>query len=546
MNDRFFFVHGLRTLVHCLLFLGFIAYQFTQPLFLNADVWVISYFLLFVALSLDFFGFYFYEKIKEYYFIQHLFFTMDAVLVTIGFFYMSLPALSSLLMYVYFFQIISAGFIGKYKSAFTHCLLISLLFSWILILKPLEVAGSSSVLLVFSIGNLFFMLAAGVGGLLGFQANKINWSLRKANKDFSQLRNINQLIVQNIKMGLFITDEENTIVYANQQALRILNTPSHSLGSVHDIFPRVNTLFQKEGKQAKKFNSIKVQYKDNEDIKTIGIFASPFLDHSSGLNRHLILFQDCTIDYQREKDEREQDKLISIGRMAKGIAQGLKTPLSSISNSIQSIDIHNKESFKNKKLMNIAQEKINHLNNTIGDFLSYAQSENKVPVVPLEGVHVNGILESLLDQISHHKEWSHIHHYITLKAHGFIEGHPDKLQKAFFHIIKNSCEAMEDKKEGANLSIETFDDNEWVVIRIKDTGSGIDERDKPHIFEPFYSTKVDGSGLGLAVAHKWVSQYNGSISFGSTDREETLCTLRFPNQPTLLPEEVVKQQRKIA
>ena len=543
ITDKFFFVHGLRTLLHSLLFVGFVAYQFTQPLFLNADIWVITYFLLFAALFLDFVGFYFYEKVNNNYFLQNLLLILDSVLVTIGFFCMSLPVLSSVLMYLYFSQIISAGFVGKYKGAFIQCLLISMLFSWVLILKPLEATGSSGTLLVFIIGNLLFLLAAGVGGLLGSQASKINWSLNKAGQALNELKNLNELIVQNIKMGLFITDEENTIVYANKQALRILNMPSDFFIPVHRVFPQIRSLLQSKGNR---LSHIKAKYKSHSDIKTIEIFISPFLDNTDDLKRHLILFQDCTLASQEEEKEKEKEKFASIGRMAAGIAHELRNPLSSISGSIQLMDIHNKNSSENTRLMNIAVSEIHRLNNIIKDFLTYAGSEDTLSKVPFQCVQVNSVLEGLLEQVSCNKRWAHIHHYVTLKAHGFIEGHVDKFKQIFFNVVKNSCEAMENIKEGGNLSIETFDDNEWVVIRIKDTGTGISESDKPYIFDPFYSTKTSGSGLGLAVVHKLVSKYKGFISFETVDTGGTICNLRFPIQPVLLPDEMAKQQRKIA
>ena len=472
-----------------------------------------------------------------------------------------------------------AGLLWQYKGAFAQGLLVSFYFSCVLVLQPSFAESYPSLLFAFILNNIGFMVMAGLSGFLGATALKRDWLIGIGEKASWDLENLNQLIVENMNMGLFILDEDKNIIHSNSQARKLLSLPEGFSASIHQVFPEIKNHLSSHSppsdshqewgvnrlqleclanpnaggvtSQTKRIMEVFLSPIKNSSVSHLGAigwsqnnmssdshFLSQNLDSQTKLNegesapkikrKSLILFQDMTQEREREKQEREQEKLAGIGRMAVGIAHEIRNPLSSVGGSIQLLDLDNKTNKKeNKRLMDIALKEISRLNNIIGEFLSYTSDESALENLPTEPVEINTVLEELLDSVRVNPHWDHIKHHAVLQAHGLVEGRADKFKQIFWNVVKNACEAMSHQKEGC-LTLETFDDNEWVVVRIKDNGCGISDKDKPFIYEPFYSKKEKGSGLGLAIARKLTLFYKGSLSYQAVRKGGTLFEIRFP------------------
>ena len=103
--------------------------------------------------------------------------------------------------------------------------------------------------------------------------------------------------------------------------------------------------------------------------------------------------------------------------------------------------------------------------------------------------------------------------------------HSDSLQAALMNLVKNALESME---EGGQLMVRSYMTRESVALDLIDTGSGVDDNTVLHMFEPFYSTKEGGSGLGLPTARKIIEAHGGRISVQSEVGRGTKFVLEFP------------------
>ena len=614
-NNRLFFVRSLLMALHSFLLVGFIAYQFVQPLFINATTWIWAYLCLFICFVFDFIFFYSHglqtvggwaqglnrndmfgkapsavggwaqglnlpkkSKVFGSSYVQGMGVFLDTVLITVCL-SMVLPALSSVLLFIYMLSILGAGVLGQYKGAFAQGLLVSFLFSCVLILQPAFAESYPSLVFAFVLNNIGFMAVAGLSGFFGAEALKRDWLIGVGDKANWELENLNRLIVENMDMGLFIVDEDTHIIHSNSQARKLLALPEGFSAPIYRLFPEIREYlissnpdvhrfqleYQIDGEAGSAIGAGSVRGADSDrgagsaigagsargadsdrgvGTKTIEVFISPIkgadFETSQG-QKNLILFQDVTQEKEWEKQEREQEKLAGIGRMAMGIAHELRNPLSSVGGSIQLLDLdNNKNKEENKRLMDIALREISRLNGIIGEFLSYTSDESTLENLPTEPVDINTVLEELLDSVRVNPHWDHIKHHALLKAHGLVEGRADKFKQIFWNVVKNGCEAMSHQAEGC-LTLETFDDQEWVVVRIKDNGRGISDKDKPFIYEPFYSKKEKGSGLGLAITRKLVLFYKGFISHQPAEKGGTLFEIRFPLQSNPLPSEMARR-----
>ena len=99
------------------------------------------------------------------------------------------------------------------------------------------------------------------------------------------------------------------------------------------------------------------------------------------------------------------------------------------------------------------------------------------------------------------------------------------LRQALLNLVKNSESAME---KGGRLDIEVFSDGDFVRIAVRDTGCGIDQEHLAKIFEPYFTTKASGTGLGLTVAYKIVKEHGGDMGVESTVGQGTCFTISLP------------------
>ena len=540
-SEKFFYVLGLHALIHSLLLLGFVFYQFVYPIFLNSDAWVFIYLSAFIILSVDFLFFYFYERIKYRPIFYGLYLSLDAILMTICLSAV-FPVLDVVLVFIYLLQITSAGVAGGYKGAFAQGLLVSFLFSWVLILNVGQI--NQPLLMSFVLNNMGFLLVSGLSGFFGTQLDKMKWFLKAADQSFTDLESLNKIIVENIKMGLLIIDQNLSVSYSNKEASNILNLTSSASVPVKIVFPELQRLIASDRQTDMEY--FKTEYIGGNEKKMIELFFSPLGKGQRDNKKYLVLFQDCSKKHQMELAKKEKEKFISIGRMATRIAHELRNPLASISGSVQLLnDDHKKQSRdESNKLKNITLNEISRLNKMIEDLLSYAySSEGDVnlqasdAVKSTQDILVNPVLEDMEEQIQVHPKWSHICSHFELHSRGHILINVDHLKQIFWNLVKNSCESMESMKKG-KLTVESFDDNDWVVIRVKDTGAGISEKDKNLIFEAGYSTKDKGTGLGLPIVSKLVALYKGDIICESTHQSKgTVFTVRFPIQLNPIPGE---------
>ena len=101
----------------------------------------------------------------------------------------------------------------------------------------------------------------------------------------------------------------------------------------------------------------------------------------------------------------------------------------------------------------------------------------------------------------------------------------DQMKQAFYNVIKNSLEAM--KRHGV-LRIQSDLDDTHVLVRFVDTGAGISAGNLSRVFEPYFTTKPSGSGLGLLIVRRIVREHGGELSIQSSEGEGLTLTIRLP------------------
>ncbi len=241
-------------------------------------------------------------------------------------------------------------------------------------------------------------------------------------------------------------------------------------------------------------------------------------------NRYILVQRDITEFKALEKKFYESQKLAAIGQLSAGIAHEVRNPLSSIKMSLQILEKRMRPEGNDSKRFKIAQREVEHLEKLVNDILTYAK--------PSDPVKQSSSVKKIIDHALAMAEKSVADKHIKVEktfAKGLppLDVDPAMVEQAFLNIYHNAIDAMED---GGKLSISTRQKNGRVCVEIKDEGSGISSEDMPYIFNPFFTKKSYGTGLGLAQIKKIIDLHQGTVDISSKEGKGTGVIVTFPAQ----------------
>lgn len=222
----------------------------------------------------------------------------------------------------------------------------------------------------------------------------------------------------------------------------------------------------------------------------------------------------------------QAEKLASIGRISAGIAHEIRNPLTSVKLNIQKVIEDAGIDRIDMDHLEIAHEGINQIESFIKEMLNYT----RVSDLNLDEFSMPQIIEESAKMVKHSMELKGV----GLEKNYDAELPPirvdaDKLRLVFVNIMRNANEAVE---PGGSIkifaSLVGTPSKRAIKIEISDNGCGIPERDKENIFEPYFTTKTSGFGLGLANARKIVEQHKGTIHVKKSKEAGTIFEIVLP------------------
>lgn len=241
----------------------------------------------------------------------------------------------------------------------------------------------------------------------------------------------------------------------------------------------------------------------------------------------IILIRDVTEKKKQEAKYRRAENLASLTTLAAGVAHEIKNPLASIGIHLQLMrrELEHQQAITEEhaaSYLEILEEEIERLNNIVVDFLFAVRPMD----TRMKREHIHEVISDLLEFI----KYELAEHHITVEKHladhiPKIEMDQKYIKQALLNIIKNAMAAMPD---GGKIRISTYLHGGMVGIDISDDGAGISEELMSKIFEPYYTTKDFGSGLGLTVVYKVIKEHQGDITVDSAEGRGTTFTIYLP------------------
>jgi two-component system NtrC family sensor kinase len=274
-------------------------------------------------------------------------------------------------------------------------------------------------------------------------------------------------------------------------------------------------------------------------IQALADLAAVAIDDISQRERSASLETDLARERQMHRQAQSQldtaqaqllqsAKLAAIGELAASVAHEINNPLYAARNSLYLLEQDLPADLPQRRFLEIAQGELGRISRIITrmrDFYRPQRSE-------LAETSVNSLLHDTVDFVRTYLRHGQINVTTSFDPTlPLLIAHADQLRQVFLNIVLNACDAM---ASGGTLHVatETVGANNGghlgVMIRISDTGTGIEPAHLEHLFEPFYTTKPQGTGLGLAITAHIVTQHAGEISVESEVGKGTTFTITLP------------------
>jgi two-component system, NtrC family, sensor histidine kinase HydH len=380
---------------------------------------------------------------------------------------------------------------------------------------PFEAASRQDIqetILLF--GIMFLVGAAGISSLVWAQ------HYRTTRRSLQQMTAFTETLINQMPVGLLTTDLEGTIQRSNETAHTILKRAKGPNGSASepDCFASI----------VRKLEQGETVLEREVSCPTAGsgavplrVNAAPIRDGDGAKVGYVLLFSDMTDMKRLEERLRRSERLASLGRLAAGIAHEIRNPLSSIKGFVTIIAGRCEQDERSRQLSKVMLQEVERLNRVVSELLDYARPTE----VHRESVALLDLIHDTLRLVE--KEAQHQKVKVeTSVAPETLEADidPDRFSQVLLNLYLNALQTM---KGGGSLKVSAHLQEEQVLLRVSDTGDGILPEHIPHIFDPYFTTKPSGVGLGLANVHKIVEAHGAKIEVESVLHRGTAFTVRL-------------------
>ncbi|MCW5828769.1 MAG: PAS domain-containing protein [Deltaproteobacteria bacterium] len=372
-------------------------------------------------------------------------------------------------------------------------------------------------------GSLF--AAGAVTSYIAERLQQTGDLLERSEVDRRELEQLHERIVSNLTSGIVTTDSRGRVLYLNAAAHQFLQTGHRVLtgAGVREVFPAFAEIAEKNPGG---IDRVEVRVIGDTGDRYFGLTVTPLRDETGRSKGNIFIFQDLTQLKRAEERLQKADRLAAIGELAAGIAHEIRNPLTSISGCVQMLSNDLPPDMASSRLFAIVSREIDRLNTLITEFLQFARPK---PLEPSQ-IDVQKWLEDIgLQFRSAASDSARLTVSVAAEA-GQISADRDMLTQAVWNLLRNSDQALGTTPGGKiRLSAwkESGPNGPRLQIEIADNGPGIPVEMQARVFEPFYTTKAEGTGLGLSLVYKIVELHGGEVDL-STSPAGTVFSIRIP------------------
>ncbi len=364
--------------------------------------------------------------------------------------------------------------------------------------------------------------------------------MQRANLDLTSLKNYNENIVRSIRLGLVAADADLYITSMNPAAEALFSTrASEMLGKSVTLLVPDHSILASRQKLTHAIAEGAVVAADgvapwgasasDETTRRLDVTMVPLRAGDGALSGVLLIADDVTERLAMRRRMLQSERFAAIGKLSAQVVHEVRNPLNSIglntevlADDIERLARGEADIAEVRGILASIQREVTRLGTVTEQYLSYA----RLPPPSLENEDLNTLIRDLLAFL----QGEFVARNVRVDAEYDetltpIAADADQVRQALLNIVRNSTEAM---PEGGLIRLRTVSEKPFAVIEIADNGCGMSAETARRIFDPFYSTKRDGTGLGLSLTRQIIETHGGEIECESKEGKGTTFTVRLP------------------
>ncbi|ASB89793.1 ATP-binding protein [Bacillus sonorensis] len=365
------------------------------------------------------------------------------------------------------------------------------------------------------------------------ESNQLVYKLKESEKQYKELSAETNRIMDNLQEIVFQTDRKGIITFLNQAWTTLTGySVKESIGTMYNDYfdheERISNHLIAQLKNKEREGRIEVLYHRKNGSKFWGEVHYKLYYTNGQFTGSLGTLTDVT---ERKNAEMEllksnqrlamqSQKLAMAGQLAAGIAHEVRNPLTSVNGFLQ---LMKTEYPDRSQYFDIIFSEIKRIDSVLGELLVLAKPHQ----VQFKKIKINSVLQQVTTLLETNAVLAHIEIKKAFEQgkEWEINGDENQIKQVFINLIKNGIEAMPD---GGKITISSEQEGDFVKISIKDEGGGISQDDLDKLGEPFFSTKKEGTGLGLTVCLNIIGAHNGEMKIDSKLGEGSTFHILLP------------------
>lgn len=337
---------------------------------------------------------------------------------------------------------------------------------------------------------------------------RVNTKTRELSESKEELR----LIIDTMKNGLMVFENESIIVECNDSLEKIIGLKREEL----------------IGKSYKTITALEpfVNVSNMNSVVNIGKYYYYITMQKVATNKSMIVIEDYTEKYLSERQARQESKMIAVGQLSAGLAHEIRNPLGLIKSYSYIIEKHRVNDICDHAI-HVINDSVDRVNKLIENLLRFSRLSND----EIKRINIRNVIEGIIEEERRRVGEDKV--LITSKYGECLDGeaavNEEVLRMVVQNLIKNAYDSFSGiEREDKKISLSADFEEDKLLIKISDNGCGIESEKLDKIFDPFFSTKDSGTGLGLYIVNTEVENNNGKISVESEIGKGTTFDIVLP------------------
>ena len=362
---------------------------------------------------------------------------------------------------------------------------------------------------------LFLVGSAGLYFLFLYQG------MRVAKSTLANMQIYTDNVIKSIPVGLVTLDSQDRVFSCNRKMAEMMGREIAEIQGkrLHEAFPDCPIDVMEICESILDY-SVECVRRDGSRIPvTIG--GSKLTDKEGETLGTVLVVRDMSLIRHMERQLERSRRMAALGTMAAGIAHEIRNPLGTLKGFAHYFGSQSGAGDESRKYAKLMESEIDRLNRNISGLLQFARPRNP-NVVSVSLDDLIGKVVALMEQDFSEKG---LNFHYQCNTEVTVNTDPDMLLQVLLNLLKNSIAAT---PQGGEVSLAASGDNRYVRITVSDNGRGMSEQESEKMFDPFFTTRKDGTGLGLAVSHQIVEQLGGAFEVKTSMDTGTSITIVLP------------------